>query len=296
MKLLTEAEVAHREATRQIEIWNSEIEPLRIDESGDVVAVNKDLVQKLTYVFGKRRMDESQIQVLGEQIGLLQQRLETAAGKEPPQALSAREMFEVREMHTKSRLAQKEWETSLDEARAIVLKARFEANPVAQPTLQQGMDMINAEEVLVQLDEKMDREEEEPLVDEFVLPPVPEIDLELRAKALSTEVKSALAPFLEPRTIQPSLAGRFSIKFSRAFAEQPMSLGKLMSIGALDESLLGLQKLALIGGNRKLPEPKWSLASQPNSWNEGDEEFLRKSQQMLRDYGAILVEEGMLSP
>jgi len=37
-------------------------------------------------------------------------------------------------------------------------------------------------------------------------------------------------------------------------------------------------------------------ASQPNSWNEGDEEFLRKSQQMLRDYGAILVEEGLLSP
>ena len=75
-----------------------------------------------------------------------------------------------------------------------------------------------------------------------------------------------------------------------------MSLFKLTSIGALDESLPGLKKLALVGGNRKLPEPKWSIASQPNSWNEGDEEFLRKSQQMLRDYGAILVEEGMLSP
>ena len=75
-----------------------------------------------------------------------------------------------------------------------------------------------------------------------------------------------------------------------------MSLGKLIAIGALDESLLGLKKLALIGGNRKLPEPKWSIASQPNSWNEGDEEFLRRSQQMLREYGAILVEEGLLSP
>ena len=75
-----------------------------------------------------------------------------------------------------------------------------------------------------------------------------------------------------------------------------MSLGKLMSIGALHESELGLKKLALLGGNRKLPEPKWSIASQPNSWDEGDEEFLRKSQQMRRDYGTILVEEGLLIP
>lgn len=74
-----------------------------------------------------------------------------------------------------------------------------------------------------------------------------------------------------------------------------MSLGKLMSIGALNETELGLKKLALIGGNRKLPEPRWSIASQPNSWDDGDEEFLRQSQQMLRDYGPILVAEGLLS-
>ena len=75
-----------------------------------------------------------------------------------------------------------------------------------------------------------------------------------------------------------------------------MSFGKLVSIGALDNSTLGLQKLALIAGNRKLPEPKWSIPSQPNNWHEGDEMFLRKSQQMLRDYGPVLVAERLLSP
>ena len=90
-------------------------------------------------------------------------------------------------------------------------------NPVAQPTLQQEMNMIKAEEVLEQLDEKMEREEDVPVIEEIDLPAAKEIDPELRAKALSPEVKSALAPFLEPRRLQPSLAGRFSIKFTRDF-------------------------------------------------------------------------------
>ena len=296
MKLLSEAEVAQREAIRQVGIWKTEIEPLRADESGDVVAVNKDLVQKLTHVFNRERKDEREIEVLGEQIGLLQQRLATAAAKDPPQPMSAREMFEVRELHAICHRARQAWETAVNEAGAIVLKAQFDANPVAQPTLQQEMNMIKAEEVLERLDEKMEREEDLPVVEEIDLPAATEIDPELRAKAHSPEVKSALAPFLEPRKTQPSLAGRFSIKFTRTFDEQPMSFGKLVSIGALDNSMLGLQKLALIAGNRKLPEPKWSIASQPNNWNEGDEQFLRNSQQMLRDYGPVLVAEGLLSP
>ena len=54
MKLLTEADVAQREGLHQIAIWNGEIESLRSNESGDVVAVNEDLVRKLAYVFGKK--------------------------------------------------------------------------------------------------------------------------------------------------------------------------------------------------------------------------------------------------
>ena len=48
-------------------------------------------------------------QVLGEQIELLQERLETAASEDPPRALSAREMFEIRELHTNARQAQHAW-------------------------------------------------------------------------------------------------------------------------------------------------------------------------------------------
>ena len=120
-------------------------------------------------------------------------------------------------------------------------------------------------------------------------------EAELLAKATAPEVKMLLAPFLEPRTIQPSLAGTFSIKWERTYDKKPMSLGKLIGIGALDDSVDGLKKLALIGGHRKLPEPKWSIYTQPNSWSPEDEERLKQAQLMLRDYGPTLVKAKWLS-
>ncbi|MEZ6097686.1 MAG: hypothetical protein R3E01_01820 [Pirellulaceae bacterium] len=68
-----------------------------------------------------------------------------------------------------------------------------------------------------------------------------------------------------------------------------------MEIGALDDTVQGRKKLALIGGNRKLTEPTWSIASQPNNWSPEDEERLNQAQQMLRDYGPTLVKYKWLS-
>ena len=297
MKLLTEASVAQRAALGIIEQWDEEITPLLNDDNGQAIAVNNELVEKLAYVLRQRRKGEGEISSIGEQIVLLQERVEELTVS-PPKLLSAREMYEIRRIHNSSMTAKQSWEQALKQANAIVLKAHWDVNPVAEPTLQQSLDQIETDSTLQHLDEKITKAEEagfepEPKIafeEEFDA-----VDLKLRKKALSAEVKSALAPFLEARAIQPSLAGRFSIKFSRTGQKQPMSLGKLMSIGALGESELGLKKLALVGGNRKLPEPKWSISSQPHGWSEDDEEFLRKAQQMLRDYGAVLVDEGLLS-
>ena len=75
-----------------------------------------------------------------------------------------------------------------------------------------------------------------------------------------------------------------------------MSLASLQAIGAQDDSVEGLKKLALVGGNRKLPAPRWSVATQPTNWSDADHELLKKAQSMLRDYGEVLVSEGLLSP
>ena len=297
-KLLSEANVAHREALSCIERWQAEIEPLANDERGDAIAANQDLVARLAVVFKKkhRLMSDSEIRAAGEQLALFQKRVEAVAAESPPELLSPREMYEIRELHGGARLAQRDWEEVFNQAHAIALQADRDVNPIAEPTLRQSLEQLEAEQTIQQLDKNIDSDEpsgrfDDPNMEQFL----DHENQELRNQALAPEVMSSLAPFLEPRYIQPSLAGSFSIRFSRTADRMPMSLGKLMSIGALNETEMGLKKLALIGGNRKLPEPKWSIAAQPCSWDDGDEEFLRQSQQMLRDYGPILVAEGLLS-
>ena len=297
MKLLTEARVAQQATLGSIEQWDEEMTPLLNGEDGQTIAVNKDLVEKLAYVLRQQDKDEAEISSIGEQITLLEKRVEQLTVS-PPKLLSAREMYEIRRIHGSSVAAKRSWTQAIKQANAIMLRAHLDANPDSTPTLQQSLEQIDSDMTLQQLDEKMTKAEDagvesEPM--DVIDEEFDAIDRKRRKEAMSAEVKSTLAPFLEPRSIQPSLAGRFSIKFSRTGQKRPMSLGKLMSIGALGETELSLKKLALIGGNRKLPEPKWSISSQPHGWSEDDEEFLRKAQQMLRDYGAVLVDEGLLS-
>ena len=299
LKVLSEASVAQQRALDHIGRWKAEIEPQLSDDNGANVAVNHDLVRKLAFVVNQKRSTEEEVKSAAEQINLLQDRVKSAAEKSPPETLTAREMYEVRQQHSMTTKAARDWLSAIDQANAILLTGWYGANPVMEPTLQQSLERIRSEGILDELDEEIITETETPAKETPETEAIFEtsyIDPELRAAALSSDVKSALSPFIARRRIQPSLAGRFSIKFLRTTDKAPMSLGRLMSIGALDDSVAGLKKLALIGGNRKLPEPKWSIASQPNNWTEDDEEFLKNAQQMLRDHASILVSEGVLSP
>ncbi len=296
--LLAEAKLAQREARGFVAEWRIEIEPILSEESDSPIAVNPELIEKLAFVLATDRPSESDIDVVAERIELLQERGKSAAAKSPPELLSAREMYEIREQRAKANQAAHDWSAKINHAKAIVEKANRDARPISKPTLQQSLEQIQTEQVLAKLDENIAAgDEPSELEVESVSDPSPmETDQEFRKKALSAEVQSALAPFLAPRRVQPSLAGRLSIKFLRTSDESPMSLGRLMGIGALTDSVLGRQKLAEIGGNRKLPEPRCSIPSQPNSWTEDDEKFLLETQAMLRNYANILVEEGLLSP
>lgn len=296
MRLLSEGERAQQQALEYVARWKTEIEPLRDDTSGDVVAANEDLVKKLAHVSGRPRMTQNEIEIMGQEIERFKTQLAAMSTEDDAELLSAREMYDIRDLHAKANAAQGSWEAAVEQGNAIVLKARYGAQPVAQPTLGEEMDRIAAEAALG----KLDAEIAQGATAEPVIGPIPEgppvdVNPELRAQALSAAVASTLAPFLEARTIQPSLSGP-SVKFVKTYDKQPMSLQKLASMGALDESVVGLMRLASVGGNRKLPEPKWSISAQPNSWREEDEEFLKRAQRMLRDYGSILVSEGLLSP
>jgi hypothetical protein len=132
-----------------------------------------------------------------------------------------------------------------------------------------------------------------------VLPPAAPPHFEndvLRQEALSPEVASVLAPFIEPRYIQPQLAGGSTVVFRRTAEQQPMSLSRLEGMGALADSLDGLKILARTGTNRKLPPPRWSFSNQPRLWTPQQQEMVHRAQQLLRRLGPALVREGKLSP
>ena len=281
------------DAKASMSTWTDKIEPLQDAEStGDMT---EQQVEQLAYIFNRKRTVAVKIDGCVDELKILQQQVEQLKNATPPEAISTAEVERVRELSQALASADTEWSTSVEQAQAVLRQSS--AEPIDQTeTLREQVSQAKDRETLAALDRERENGPEKPMASTDVQIETFDSNRDLREQALSLEVASVLAPFLEPRSIQPSLAGSFSIKFNATFDEGPMSLGKIRSIGALDESVIGLKKLALLGGNRKLPEPRWSVASQPGNWSEGDQEFLKKAQRMLIDLGDVLVQEGKLSP
>jgi hypothetical protein len=226
-----------------------------------------------------------------------------------PAPLSPLEMADIGQLHATCKQAKEDWKRDVEQALAIKHLIETQPEPPADPTapatpttVASKLKDADARSAIADLDRQVIREEQEEaarLAREAELAEKrrleEEREAELLSQATSPEVKGLLAPFLEPRTIQPSLAGTASIRWVRTSDKKPMSLGSLQSIGALDDSVSGLRILAEVIGNRKLPQPRWSIASQPNSWSSDDEDRLKRAQQMLRDHGPTLVRAGLLS-
>jgi hypothetical protein len=261
---------------------------------------------RLAYVMRRDRTSEQQMRDAARRIESLRTKVDDLMQQASPTALSPIEMADVRQLHAMCKQAHEDWHRDVEQALAVkhllLTRTATPGTSLAATTMGPKITDANAQAIVSDLDEQRDREKKDKadsnarkakLAPEKKLKEQREADL--LARATSPEVKSLLAPFIEPRTMQPSLSGTFSIRWVHTDEKKPMSLKKLNEIGALEDSTPGLQKLALIGGNRKLPQPKWSVASQPNHWSSEDEERLRQAQQTLREYGAILTDVGLLS-
>ena len=302
---LIESKAAQRGAVRSMERWNEEIEPLRNSSDGEVVAANKRLLDKLAFVLNRKRMSPSELEVMGEKIKSLTQMLEKEAAQPKPNPLPLQAMTDIGDIHASAVAAQQDWEDSLRDARAVVLKAQLEVSQAERTSLQQKLDELQAQKVVERLEKEMEVAAAEPAVSptrastgtEISAPAsaIPAIDPQLRAEALSPRVKSALAVFLKARNLQPR-AGVGFVDMQTTFDQKPMSFSRIEGLGALDESTKGLAMLARIGANQKLGEFRWNKSWTPNYWSEADVNFLKTRQKMLIDYGPILVEEGLLSP
>ncbi|MEM7560898.1 MAG: hypothetical protein AAF394_17380, partial [Planctomycetota bacterium] len=282
---------ASKNARENISIWNKQIEPLQDAESTGEMTEKQ--IEQLAYIFNRNRTEAEEIDRHTNELKILQQQIEPMKNATPPEAISTSEVERIQKLSQAMLTAKSEWLSSVEQARAVLRQSATDEN---EQTLRKQVSQAKDRETLAALDRERESGPVEAAATADVHIETFDSSEELREQAMSTEVASVLAPFLESRNIQPSLAGSFSIKFKTTFDEGPMSLGKIRSIGALDESVAGLKKLALLGGNRKLPEPRWSVASQPGNWSEADQELLKKAQRMLIDLGDTLVQEGKLLP
>ena len=295
-RLLTEARFASEKALDDIAVWNTEILPVLEQPESDNIASNQDLVTKLAYVLNQNRMTEEELKVGLEQIAQISNRVDQLSTSDNPELLSTQEVRSIRNLHGNAKIASNSWSRAVKRASAIVRQSYHnEALPI-RLSLQEQMDRSIDAQVL------------EDLSEEQINGPEPEetnsaisidsglfgADSAIRESELSADVKTTLAPFLEYRNIQPRLSGA-SIRFQNTLDSAPMSLSRLASMGALNDSIDGLKRLVAIGADRKLPEPKWHIHTMPNNWSEDDREFLKKAQQMLRDHGQALADEGLLS-
>ena len=326
-KLLLRASAAQAEAVRLSDQWKEDIEPLRHGSSGDVIAGNPDLVEKLAFVFKRKLVNESELNVMGREIDSLLKLVDKAASKNPPEAIPVAAMTDVGQIQINANTARDGWEQSLEDARAIVRVARDQYKQKEQRvnaarddeirrlredkgTLQDKIDTIEARNRLNDIDQEIDtgvRPNASPPQSGIAttpppqtVPAKPKYPPALRAKALSPEVRGSLAVFMEPRSVQPSM-GRSMVKFDAVFDKQPMSYSRLIDCGALEQTVKGLQILGDIGCGAfsdRLSPPKWSRAMRtaPASWPEHQKQKVKKAQSMLIEYGPILVDEGLLSP
>ena len=118
----------------------------------------------------------------------------------------------------------------------------------------------------------------------------------LLKKAQTNEVKQALAPFLTPGYHQPFRYKAGAMGMERAVKKEPISFSKLQAMGALEETIKGLQELADVACNKDDDiRPRWGCGSYSPWWTTGQQEMVQKAQSLLIELGPVLVEEGLLT-
>jgi hypothetical protein len=115
---------------------------------------------------------------------------------------------------------------------------------------------------------------------------------------LKPQILALLAPLTTPDYAQPrSVTGQLVLEEKTA-EKAPVSLTTLRSLGALDPKEPGLRKIALINSYKWTSRPRWNMiyqAPEPSLWSPQQFEMIRKTQEYLRKYGDLLVDEGKLA-
>ena len=107
------------------------------------------------------------------------------------------------------------------------------------------------------------------------------------------EIQKHLRPFITNGYAQPGNSDNVQTGESI-----PVSLARLTAFGTLKDGRDGLEKLmrcATVNNDREHGEFPQYLGGD-RGWQQTNKEFLKRAQQLLNDYGDLLVEKGLLSP
>ncbi len=115
------------------------------------------------------------------------------------------------------------------------------------------------------------------------------------------DVERYLQPFTAPGYLQPR-SDRNAWDTERTVEKKPVSFSRLKRLGALDNTMEGLERLYIFGGGKNaVLNNSRPLGSFPQYWAQHLSKpevrnAVQRAQQLLRDHGQTLVEEQLLSP
>jgi hypothetical protein len=118
----------------------------------------------------------------------------------------------------------------------------------------------------------------------------------LRRRARSPDVAQYLGAFLAKGYKQPLEFQGAYMNFDATSEPKPISFSRLKAVGALDSGDAGLSALAWVASDPKNDRPPLRYGTYPGDWSHEAREFLLRAQQLLRELGPTLVEEGRLAP
>jgi len=302
IRLADETSASVQAALAQIDQWNAEIEPLRNNFEGQVIAGDEELAGQIHYLFVKERLRADKLKEMLSRVSTLAEQVRESHQWNRDERPEQHVMEEIEALHASVSEAQAAWTRAVEQASAIRREAS-RRNPVpSNELLQVYLERASDQEALADLnvDQQDDKEAERKRKEREAAKAAKDAEIqakmeELIKEATAPEVLATLAPFVTPQFSQPTLEG-MAVRKRTTTEKRPVSLSWLLEVGALDDSDEGRKVLARIGADRDLPEPRWSFPTEPGNWSETNIEFLNRAQQMLRDYGEILVDKGKLAP
>ena len=312
------------------EKWDVQVKTLLIGESGKRIAASDSHVEQVAAILDKRRLDPGGAATASQNLSMLVDAVAPKDGEEPTPTLPSLELLEEVKRHalatTKSLedwkqdsqildnvikeckdvepspkvldLVLKERNQSKLKARAdAIVKARDDAFAEATKKLADTTAAVERNKALIEaarLEEaaRVERlREKSKLADQAAKR---ERDaLEQKFEKSLPDIKLYLPAFTNHGYAQPK-----GVQIEFAATKGPMSYRLLKLSGALNQGRPGLETLALIGSsfaNDRFKKNFPEFLGGEFAWKQLDKAFVQRAQDLLVEFGPLMVEKGLLA-